>query len=240
MEKSRITALVDGIFAVAMTLLVLDLKLPEGIKMNTDAELWRQLAALRGHFLIYALSFVVLGTYWVGNHFQFNFVRKVDRGFLWLNLLFLLFITLLPFSTNLLGGSHDLHIPVVVYGINVLLLSLILLVSLRYLTQRPELCHEGLTPSLVADSYRRLLLVDWVVWLRLRFLFILRELLFGFSWLSISSLLAGSEFEIYATSKIRQGQFSVKVLLTTPSAVDSEQDFDLCVGPYFVNRSYTV
>jgi len=159
MEKSRITALVDGIFAVAMTLLVLDLKLPEGIKMNTDAEVWRQLAALRGHFLIYALSFVVLGTYWVGNHFQFHFVRKVDRGFLWLNLLFLLFITLLPFSTNLLGGSHDLHVPVVVYGINVLLLSLILLVSLRYLTQRPELCHEGLTPSLVADSYRRLLLV---------------------------------------------------------------------------------
>jgi uncharacterized membrane protein len=100
----------------------------------------------------------VLGTYWVGNHFQFHFVRKVDRGFLWLNLLFLLFITLLPFSTNLLGGSHDLHIPVVVYGINLLLLSLILLVSLRYLTQRPGLCR-GLTPSRVADSYRRLLLV---------------------------------------------------------------------------------
>jgi hypothetical protein len=65
-------------------------------------------------------------------------VRKVDRGFLWLNLLFLLFITFLPFSTNLVGGFHDLHIPVVVYGINVLLLSLILLVSLRYLTQRPS------------------------------------------------------------------------------------------------------
>jgi uncharacterized membrane protein len=86
-------------------------------------------------------------------------VRKVDRGFLWLNLLFLLFITLLPFSTNLLGGSHDLHIPIGVYGINVLLLALILLASLRYLTRRPELCHEGLTPALVADSHRRLLLV---------------------------------------------------------------------------------
>src|SRR5215469_12010860 len=96
-------------------------------------------AGLRGHFVIYALSFVVLGTYWVGNHFQFHFVRKVDRGFLWLNLLFLLFITLLPFSTNLLGGSHDQHIPVVVYEINVLLLPLILLVQVcRYLAQRPE------------------------------------------------------------------------------------------------------
>ena len=159
MEKSRIAALADGIFAVAMTLLVLDLKLPEGIKMTTDAEVWRQLAGLKSHFVTYALSFVVLGVYWIGDHFQFHFVRKVDRGFLWLNLLFLLFITLLPFSTNLLGGSHDLHIPVVVYGVNLSLLSLISLIKLRYLTQRPELCHEGLTPTRVADAYRRILLV---------------------------------------------------------------------------------
>ena len=126
--------------------------------MTTDAEVWRQLAGLKGHFVIYALSFIVLGTYWIGDHFQFHFVHKVDRGFLWLNLLYLLFITLLPFSTTLLGGSHDLHIPVVVYGVNLLLLSLISLVKLRYLTQRPELCHEGLTPTRVADAYRRILL----------------------------------------------------------------------------------
>jgi uncharacterized membrane protein len=114
---------------------------------------------LKGSFLDLGAKLRGPGDYWVGNHFQFHFVPKVDRGFRWLNLLFLLVITLLPFSTNLLGGSHDLHIPIVIYGINVLLLSLILLVSLRYLRQRPELCHEGLTPSLVADSYRRLLLV---------------------------------------------------------------------------------
>ena len=158
MEKSRITALVDGIFAVAMTLLVLDLKLPEGSKSTSDAEVWRQLVDLKGHFVIYGLSFAVLGTYWISHHFQFHFVRKVDRGFLWLNLLFLLFITLLPFSTNLLGGSHDLHVPVVVYGVNLLLLPLISLFNLRYLTRRPELCHEEFTPSRVADSYRRILL----------------------------------------------------------------------------------
>jgi uncharacterized membrane protein len=70
MEKSRIMALADGIFAVAMTLLVLDLKLPEGTKTTTDAQVWRQLVELRERFLIYGLSFIVLGTYWISHHFQ--------------------------------------------------------------------------------------------------------------------------------------------------------------------------
>ena len=109
MEKSRIAALVDGIFAVAMTLLVLDLKLPEGLKMSSDAELWRQLLELTGRFSTYALSFIVLGTFWIGHHSLFHFVRKVNRGLLWLNMLFLLFITLLPFSTNLLSGHTHLQ-----------------------------------------------------------------------------------------------------------------------------------
>lgn len=152
-------ALADGIFAVAMTLLVLDLKLPEGVETITDAEVWRQLLGLKGHFLIYALSFIVLGNYWIGHHHQFHFVRRVNWGLLWLNLLFLLFITLVPFSTNLLAGRNHLHIPVVVYGINLLLLSLIFLWHLRYLTQHPELCHEGLTPVRIAEVRRRSALV---------------------------------------------------------------------------------
>ena len=91
MEKSRIAALVDGTFAVAMTLLVLDLKLPEGVETGNDAEVWRQLLELQGRFTTYALSFIVLGTYWIGHHSLFHFVRRVSRGLLWLNLIFLLF-----------------------------------------------------------------------------------------------------------------------------------------------------
>jgi uncharacterized membrane protein len=109
MEKSRIAALVDGIFAVAMTLLVLDLKLPEGTKMSNDPAVWRQLFELTGRFSTYALSFIVLGIFWIGHHSLFHFVRRVSRDMLWLNLLFLLFITLLPFSTNLLSGHSHLQ-----------------------------------------------------------------------------------------------------------------------------------
>ena len=76
MEKSRIAALVDGIFAVAMTLLVLDLKLPEGVKLSSDAKVWRQLLELTGRFSTYALSFIVLGTFWIGHHSLFSFRTK--------------------------------------------------------------------------------------------------------------------------------------------------------------------
>ena len=61
MEKSRILALVDGIFAVAMTLLVLDLKLPEGVSLNSDSEVWRQLLGVGGRFWTYVLSFTGFG-----------------------------------------------------------------------------------------------------------------------------------------------------------------------------------
>src|SRR5215472_14106830 len=150
MEKSRIAALVDGIFAVAMTLLVLDLKLPEGVKISSDAEAWGQLVGLKSRFSTYVLSFIVLGTFWIGHHSLFHFVRRVNRGLLWLNLLFLLFITLLPFSTNLLSGHSPLHIPVAVYGANLLLLSLTSLLQLRYLAHHPELSYDHLTPSWIA------------------------------------------------------------------------------------------
>jgi uncharacterized membrane protein len=163
MEKSRIAALVDGIFAVAMTLLVLDLKLPESVKISSDPEVWRQLLELTSRFSTYALSFIVLGTFWIGHHSLFHFVRKVNRNLLWLNLLFLLFITLLPFSTNLLSGHSHLQIPVVVYGINLLLISLISLLQLSYLAHHPKLSHDQLTPLWIANVRRRTAMPLFVV-----------------------------------------------------------------------------
>jgi uncharacterized membrane protein len=158
MEKSRIAALVDGIFAVAMTLLVLDLKLPEGAKMSNDSAVWHQLYELTGRFSTYALSFIVLGIFWISHHSLFHFVRRVSRDMLWLNLLFLLFITLLPFSTNLLSGRRHLQTPVVVYGINILVICLISLLQLSYLGHHPELSHDQLTPSWIANVRPRIII----------------------------------------------------------------------------------
>jgi uncharacterized membrane protein len=132
----------DGIFAVAMTLLVLDLKLPEGITLNSDSEVWRQLLGVAGRFWTYVLSFIVLGMYWVGHHALFHSVHRVNRTLLWLNLLFLLFVTLVPFSINLVSGHSSLQIPVVVYGLNLLATSAISLLQLGYLAKHPNLSHQ--------------------------------------------------------------------------------------------------
>jgi uncharacterized membrane protein len=183
MEKSRIAALVDGIFAVAMTLLVLDLKLPEGVKMSSDAEVWRQLVELTGRFSTYALSFIVLGAFWVVHHSLFHFVRRVDRGLLWLNLLFLLFVTLVPFSTNLLSGHNNLQIPVVVYGINLLLISLTALFQLSYVSRRPELSHGQLTPSWIGNFRRRTAVPVAIVALSIAISFYRPNLAMGAYWL---------------------------------------------------------
>ena len=78
-EKNRIEALIDGIFAVALTLLVLDIKLPEGVTYTTNEALWNRLVGLERHFVIYAISFVVIGIYWVAHNVQFHYVRYTDR-----------------------------------------------------------------------------------------------------------------------------------------------------------------
>jgi uncharacterized membrane protein len=163
MEKSRIAALVDGIFAVAMTLLVLDLKFPENLKFTSDSEVWRQLLALTGHFAAYGLSFVVLGAFWIGHHSLFHFVRKVNRSMLWLNLLFLLFVTLLPFSTNLVSADGNLQVPVVVYGLNLFLISLVSFLQLSYLVHHRELAHPAFTAPWIANLRQRTLISTVVI-----------------------------------------------------------------------------
>jgi uncharacterized membrane protein len=155
MEKSRILALVDGIFAVAMTLLVLDLKLPEGVSLNSDSEVWRQLLGVGGRFWTYVLSFIVLGMYWVGHHALFHSVRSVNRTLLWLNLLFLFFVTLMPFSTNLVSGHGNLQIPVVIYGLNLSATSAISLLQLGYLAKHSNLSHHQPRGPWFANLTRR-------------------------------------------------------------------------------------
>jgi uncharacterized membrane protein len=144
--STRIEALADGIFAVAMTLLVLDVKLPNDMVFATSDELLAHLLAVGHTFLIYLVSFIVLGMFWVGHHAQFHFVRYVDHTLLWLNLFFLFGITSIPFATDLLGDYHALRLPYLLYGYKLLILTLLLIAQILYLRRHPELAHPSLTP----------------------------------------------------------------------------------------------
>jgi uncharacterized membrane protein len=162
LAKGRIEALTDGIMAVAMTILVLDLKFDGTEKITADDHLIRHLLEIERTFTVYLVSFVVLGMYWIAHHTQFHFVRRVDRGVLWINLAFMLLVTVVPFTTSIMIDYEDLRIPVILYGANQLLLSAMLLANVNYIGRRPALCEPALTPQVVGFIHRRLLLFSAV------------------------------------------------------------------------------
>src|SRR5262249_48029527 len=118
MRTNRIEALSDGIFAIAMTVLVLGIQVPDG---GGEAELSARLVTLGPQLDSYALSFVMLGVMWVGHHYQFQYICRADRGFLWLNLVFLLAVTFVPFATGVLGNYPGAPLAVFLYGGTVIL-----------------------------------------------------------------------------------------------------------------------
>ena len=160
--KGRLEALTDGIMAVAMTILVLDLKFDATEAIKTDEHLLRHLLDIERTFTVYLVSFVVLGMCWIGHHAQFHFVRRADRGLMWINLAFMLLVTVVPFTTSLMIDYEDLRLPCVLFGAVQLLLSLTLLANLGYVARRPALRDDALTPEVAASMRRRLLLLSAV------------------------------------------------------------------------------
>lgn len=156
--KSRIEAIADGIFAVAMTLLVLEIKLPAAESLPSHADLVHRLLALESSLTIYVISFLLLGMFWVSHHYQFHFVQRADRTLIWINLLLLLCITTIPFSTALLGQHANLWLPFFIYSVNLLLLVLFLFLNIDYLSRHPELASANLTPAVVRAFKARQLL----------------------------------------------------------------------------------
>jgi uncharacterized membrane protein len=121
LPKARVEALTDGIFAVTMTLLVLDLKLPEHIGNDTQRVV-SSLLQLIQHLDNYVISFVVLCIFWLAHLRLLRRLREVDATFVWLNLAFLLFTTFVPPLTTFIGNNSEKPIAAVVYGTNLLLI----------------------------------------------------------------------------------------------------------------------
>jgi len=125
----RLAALSDGIFGVAMTLLVLDLRLPSPGGIHSERELWHAIAAGTPQFLMYLMSFLTLGIFWVGQQTQLNHMTHADRSFTWIHLVFLFAVTLMPFSTKLLAEFITFRVALVTYWLNILLLGVVLYIS---------------------------------------------------------------------------------------------------------------
>jgi uncharacterized membrane protein len=143
MTKSRLEAFSDGVFSIVITLLVLDVRLP-----NDASSLLDGLREVLPQTVTFVLSFVIVGLYWVAHHNMLHFVRAVDRYLLWLNLTLLLTVVFIPFSASLLGRHLDDPLAVIVYGANLMLVNAAGTALWLYATARPALTHGEIPPAL--------------------------------------------------------------------------------------------
>lgn len=151
----RLAALSDGLFAIAMTIIVLEIHVPGREAVRTDADLWAALSALLPQVATYLLSFLTLGIFWVGQQTQLNHVERCDRHLTWLHLAFLAAIAIMPFSTGLLAEFTTLKSALLIYWANVFLLGIMVYTTWNY-AERHALLKEGTSPEVGAAIRRRI------------------------------------------------------------------------------------
>jgi uncharacterized membrane protein len=156
---ARVEALSDGIFAVAMTLLVLDLRLPAAGEVHSEHDLWRVLVALSPRLLVFLMSVMTLGIFWVGQQTQLNYFARSDRNLAWIHIAFLGAVSLTPFSTSLLAGFIRYRTALLVYWANIVALGVILYWSWSY-ARRTKLITDDAPPQIHNAVVRRIVIAQ--------------------------------------------------------------------------------
>jgi uncharacterized membrane protein len=140
-DPARVLALSDGVFAIIMTLLVLDIRVPQ---LSEGGSLADALRGLRPSLTAFVISFIVAGMYWVGHRDLFGLIRRADRGLVWLNIVYLLPLCLLPFGAGLLGRYDREPAALRIYGLIVFAIAVMRVAIWLYATSRPQLLWRQL------------------------------------------------------------------------------------------------
>jgi uncharacterized membrane protein len=162
LTKSRIEALTDGIFAFAMTLLVTTLELPRVSEVTHSSDVAGLFLGNIPGLLHYVIAFAVLAGYWVGHHMQFHEIRFVDRTMIWLNISCLLFVALVPFSTDLAGDYPGSALASIIFEANLLIIGVFLYLQWRYATEGRRLVVPEVTDTGITGGRRRSLVVSGI------------------------------------------------------------------------------
>lgn len=152
----RLAALSDGVFAIVMTLLVLDLHVPEGEAIQAEHHLWRELIALAPQLIAFLMSFLTLGIFWSGQQTQFNHLARSNRDFTWIHIAFLAGVSIMPFSTRFLSEFITYRTALILYWANILFAGFALYAGWAY-ASRAGLVRKG-TPSEVSAA-----ITQWII-----------------------------------------------------------------------------
>ena len=144
MNKQRVEALSDGIFAIVLTLLIIEIKVPE-LHHFSEKGLFEGLASLVPLFLSFFLSIAVITSTWITHHFLFTTLAKIiNRTLLYLNMLFLSFVCLLPFSSHLLGTYPESQLGVGFYSVNVMIIGAMIYIIREYIINSKQIENNQL------------------------------------------------------------------------------------------------
>jgi len=155
MSKGRLEAFSDGVIAILITIMVLELRAPQGAS-------WAALRQLVPSLLSYVLSFVFLGIYWTNHHHLLQLTERVTGGVLWANLHLLFWLSLIPFATTWMGQNHYAAVPTAVYGI-VLVLAAVAYEKLQYTIIRAQGADSQLSRAIGSDRKGKISLVLYLV-----------------------------------------------------------------------------
>ena len=143
LNVDRIGTFSDSVFAVAITLLVLNIRVPSISLHVTNRTLASELGALWPNYEAFVLSFVIIGLYWILHHLMFRYVERYNGLFLWLNLFFLMCIVFMPFTASLISGYGDTATATIVYAANLAVASLLMTVIWWYSIGKGQLMIKG-------------------------------------------------------------------------------------------------
>jgi uncharacterized membrane protein len=152
-STGRLETLGDGVFAIVMTLMVLELKIPEWSGPVTNALVWAYLLKLAPSIFAFGLSFIILGIFWFAHRLEYVFIGASNRKLMWLNLLFYLAICLIPFSAAMLGHYYENQLVEIIYGVNLIVAAQFLYWIWNYGTSLPDLREREVPEELKKEIH---------------------------------------------------------------------------------------
>lgn len=141
----RLETLEDGVFAIAMTILVFDLKIPE----NNGLTLWENLQNMIPNILSFFESFILLGIYWFGHRSALHYIKHANHIYHWINLQLLAFVAILPFSTAMLAKHYTEKTAVIIYGLKLIFIGVFLTIQWLYATKDRKMVDPDLSDSVI-------------------------------------------------------------------------------------------
>lgn len=169
-EQSSITKLAldriiffsDAVFAIAITLMAIDLRVPEMPISQAATYLPQQVLEMTPKFISYMLTFLIIGSYWVAHHRDFQYIKRYDRRLIWINLLLLMFVAFLPFPNSMLGSYPAQQFTVMFYAGSLAAIGLVKALLWWYASKDFRLIDKSLDPRRVALITRRSLIAPLV------------------------------------------------------------------------------